>query len=114
MSVTIERAADTRGPFEREWPAWAVPVAGVGEWLALQLALAELTAAPVCAGDPELWWSTRATPASAADQAAAVEACGWCPVVGLCRTYAIAAGERFGVWGGTTPEERHRLSGSRQ
>ena len=32
--------------------------------------------------------------------------CRCCPLLVACRTYAVAAQEPFGVWGGTTPAER--------
>jgi len=35
--------------------------------------------------------------------------CGRCPVRADCLQHAIAARERYGIWGGTTPEERRRL-----
>jgi WhiB family redox-sensing transcriptional regulator len=38
-----------------------------------------------------------------ADKAIAV--CNTCPVIDDCRTYALHANERFGVWGGMKPEE---------
>lgn len=35
--------------------------------------------------------------------------CARCPVQGSCLQYALAEGEREGVWGGTTPGERRDL-----
>lgn len=35
--------------------------------------------------------------------------CAVCPVVAECLEYALANGERFGVWGGLGPMERRRL-----
>ena len=32
-----------------------------------------------------------------------------CPVLGECTAYALAADERYGVWGGLSPAERDRL-----
>jgi WhiB family redox-sensing transcriptional regulator len=40
----------------------------------------------------------------------AVEGCMSCPVRGECLVYALAAGERHGIWGGLTPPERETLS----
>lgn len=113
MTSTVGAEADSGTldmPFSREWPAWAVPVEAVGAWVELQLALAVAARPPVCRRDPEAWWSTAATAAGAERQAAAVQGCSWCPVLELCRSYAIAAGERHGVWGGTTSAERRILS----
>ncbi|WP_082931472.1 WhiB family transcriptional regulator [Rhodococcus qingshengii] len=35
--------------------------------------------------------------------------CATCPVLVQCRTYALYAGEVYGVWGGTSESERRRL-----
>lgn len=32
--------------------------------------------------------------------------CGACPVTDACLTYALAAPERYGIWGGMTEDER--------
>jgi hypothetical protein len=109
VTFTVGLGADAGSldmPFAREWPAWAVPVEAVGAWLVLQLALATAARAPACRRDPETWWSTAATAVGAERQAAAVQGCAWCPVLEPCRAYAIAAGERHGVWGGMTSAER--------
>jgi WhiB family redox-sensing transcriptional regulator len=42
----------------------------------------------------------------------AKQVCLSCPVMERCRSYAIDAGERYGIWGATTPLERHRLTHS--
>jgi len=36
-------------------------------------------------------------------------ACRLCGARQACLTYALAADERFGIWGGTLPEERQAL-----
>jgi hypothetical protein len=36
-----------------------------------------------------------------------------CPVLAECTAYALASDERYGVWGGFTPAERHRLRRAR-
>jgi WhiB family redox-sensing transcriptional regulator len=38
--------------------------------------------------------------------AAAKAVCLGCPVLGLCRAYAVENGERYGVWGGMSEYER--------
>ena len=38
--------------------------------------------------------------------------CLGCPVRVQCLDFAVATGELFGVWGGTTPRERRRLASS--
>lgn len=108
MTTTVGVAADV--PLvPREWPAWGVPPRAVGEWLLLQAALVELGGRPACAVDPAAWWVSAATPAGAARQRAAAAECGRCAVVEVCAAYAVAAGERDGVWGGLTPAERRAL-----
>lgn len=88
-------------------PSWPVPVEAVGEWVSLQVAIAAHGGRLACETDPEAWFAS----AASAARAAAVEACGWCPVRGECLAYAVAAEERDGIWGGSTPEERRVLAG---
>jgi len=40
--------------------------------------------------------------------------CRSCPVMDECRAYAIAAKERLGIWGGTSPSERGHTHGPRR
>ncbi|MGH3423593.1 MAG: WhiB family transcriptional regulator [Nocardioidaceae bacterium] len=40
---------------------------------------------------------------------AAKAVCAQCPVKAECLDWAVRAGEAYGVWGGTTPEERRLL-----
>ena len=40
--------------------------------------------------------------------------CASCEVRQPCLEFAIAAGERFGVWGGLTPQERRSLIAKRR
>lgn len=76
----------------------------MGEWLVLQAELAALLPrVPVCAGDPEGWWLSGSSSAGVVDAVAWCEAC---PVREACASYALAARERYGVWGGLTAEER--------
>lgn len=37
--------------------------------------------------------------------------CATCPVFDSCRQFALNSGELYGVWGGLTEAERHRMSG---
>lgn len=78
-----------------------VPPQAVAAWDALSEALAVHGPAP-CeeSGMPEAWWAE----GQMLDMARAC--CRGCPVRAECLAYAIAADERFGVWGGTTPVER--------
>lgn len=111
MTATVPAAADS-GQGAPQWPAWAPPAAAGDQWVALQEELEALGWRVACQADPEAWWSTEKSAATTELRAAAVEACSWCPVAGLCRDYAVAAGEREGVWGGTTPADRRRLRGA--
>jgi WhiB family redox-sensing transcriptional regulator len=36
--------------------------------------------------------------------------CQECPVIEACRSYAISAGEHYGIWGATTPRERRHFA----
>jgi hypothetical protein len=83
------------------WPAWQVPAVALPQWMALSAALLELEDSPACADEPELWWSKRP-----GDVERARVVCAFCPVQGWCREYALAAGEREGVWGGLAPADR--------
>ncbi|MEV8093171.1 WhiB family transcriptional regulator [Kitasatospora sp. NPDC085879] len=42
-------------------------------------------------------------------EAAAKRVCTRCPVRGQCLEYALAADERYGIWGGLTEDERRAL-----
>ncbi|RSO40141.1 hypothetical protein DMH15_16100 [Streptomyces sp. WAC 06725] len=59
---------------------------------------------PACAADPEPFFGTTE------QQRAAATVCATCPLIEACLTAALDAEERFGVWGGLTPTERHRLT----
>lgn len=54
--------------------------------------------------DPELFFSTAE---QAVEEAKAI--CQLCPVRESCLRFALAAREEYGVWGGTTPQERRRI-----
>jgi WhiB family transcriptional regulator, redox-sensing transcriptional regulator len=47
-------------------------------------------------------------PREAADAALAL--CRRCEVLGSCLAWALDAGDRYGVWGGTTPRERRAMT----
>jgi WhiB family redox-sensing transcriptional regulator len=65
-----------------------------------------------CRGrDPELFFPDSATTAAVRVQiAAAKQVCRRCPVSVTCLSWALASGQQAGIWGGTTEQERHRLS----
>lgn len=47
------------------------------------------------------------TDAYEAQAATAIATCGTCPVRRPCRDYAVSTRQAWGVWGGTTPDERN-------
>lgn len=47
-------------------------------------------------------------------ETAAKAVCGGCPVQAECLAWALARGERFGVWGGKSERERQILAGNRR
>lgn len=59
-----------------------------------------------CRGvDPEIFF-----PGPDDDEALPKTICAACPVQQRCLGFAVAVGERFGVWGGLTDKERKQLS----
>lgn len=71
--------------------------------------------------EPDLSWQDRALCAEAdpelffpgnghADHAEdAKQVCRACPVKAECLDYALATGQEYGVWGGTSEQERRRM-----
>ena len=58
-----------------------------------------------CAGsEPELFF-----PATGVTPRAALRTCGECPVRRPCLTYALNSGSQYGVWGGTTANQRRAM-----
>lgn len=56
--------------------------------------------------DPEMWWPNGTTGEEAEKITEAKRICGMCPVRVECLTYAVERRQYFGIWGGTTEEER--------
>jgi hypothetical protein len=90
---------------------WAIPPQALGAWLELQAGLEETGTVPCQTADASAWWPDRRDLNSPATEGA-IAACRRCPLRGPCAEYAIAADERFGVWGATLPDERRTLRGS--
>jgi WhiB family transcriptional regulator, redox-sensing transcriptional regulator len=69
-----------------------------------------------CRGvDPELFFSSDDLPNKherIEREAAAKAVCNRCNVRQECLLYAIAAGERYGIWGGMNPQERRAYARS--
>ena len=79
-----------------------VPAGAEAEWARLRDGIAALPVAVPCAGPERPFWHST----DVAEQAAAARACLECPLLDRCGDYATVAGERWGVWGGTTDKER--------
>jgi WhiB family transcriptional regulator, redox-sensing transcriptional regulator len=48
-------------------------------------------------------------PANADEEAEALSICATCPVRAQCLEYAVRNKEIYGIWGGTTPDQRRRI-----
>lgn len=55
--------------------------------------------------DPEAFF-----PAKGGSSAAAKRVCGSCDIQAACLAWALATGERHGIWGGLSDTERRRLT----
>ena len=67
---------------------------------------------------PPHFWQERAAcfvepdvffPISEEEAGPALAFCGACPIREECLSWALKNGERYGVWGGTTEQQRRRL-----
>jgi WhiB family redox-sensing transcriptional regulator len=54
--------------------------------------------------DPEIFF-----PTTEEEAGLALSYCGVCRVKDMCLAWALQNGERYGVWGGTTEQQRRRL-----
>ncbi len=54
--------------------------------------------------DPEVFF-----PTTEEEAGLALSYCAICPVQEMCLAWAVQNGERYGVWGGTTEQQRRRL-----
>ncbi len=54
--------------------------------------------------DPEIFF-----PTTEEEAGLALSYCGVCQVRDVCLAWAVRNGERYGVWGGTTEQQRRRL-----
>jgi len=87
---------------------WAVPAKATAQWLALREAL-DATGPVACqTADAEAWWPDSKDAYGPAARMA-VEACRRCAAAEPCLAYAIAADHRYGIWGGTLPQERRAM-----
>lgn len=85
-----------------------VPAGARDAWGRLRSQLDRVGPVPCQTGPTEAWWPD-ARSARASNARVAVAGCRRCPVTDACLDYALAADERFGVWGGTLPEQRRAM-----
>lgn len=93
-----------------ELSAWLIPPAAQDEWLRLSTELDAGDAVPCRSGDSGAWWPD-AKQLDSPTTRTAVDACRSCRARAACLDYALAADERFGIWGGTLPAERKAAGG---
>jgi WhiB family redox-sensing transcriptional regulator len=58
--------------------------------------------------DPDMFFPVAAGTAASKETARALRICQGCPVRQQCLDFAMQSGEKDGIWGGTTPEQRIR------
>lgn len=92
----------------RERAPWAIPDGALTEWHVLAVALEDAGTVPCRQTDADAWWPDRKN-LDAPSTRLAVHGCWRCPAREPCLAYAVAAGEREGVWGGLLPEERREM-----
>jgi len=79
------------------------------EKLVLELAARTWLDRANCRGiDPQLFYPDRGEPTRQAK-----EVCTGCEVREACLDYALASGQKFGIWGGTSERERRALRSRR-
>ena len=59
--------------------------------------------------DCDLFFPNGTTGGFADDIAAAKRLCAQCPVIEPCLNFALVSNQEFGVWGGTSEDERRQL-----
>ena len=78
----------------------------------------DLTSLPKDVSPPDYWQERAACygldaevffPTTEEEAGLALSYCAACPVRELCLAWAVKNGERYGVWGGTTEQQRRRL-----
>jgi WhiB family transcriptional regulator, redox-sensing transcriptional regulator len=70
----------------------------------------EWRAASACLNtDPDVFFPVAVGSAASKQVARAMRICAGCTVRQQCLDFAMRSGEKDGIWGGTTPEERRRL-----
>ena len=70
----------------------------------------EWRAAGAClSADPDLFFPIATGGAAVRQVTQAQQICAGCGVRQQCLEFAMSTGETYGIWGGTTPEERIRV-----
>jgi WhiB family transcriptional regulator, redox-sensing transcriptional regulator len=59
--------------------------------------------------DPDIFFPISTTGAALGQMHEAQAICALCPVAADCLDWALRTGQDYGVWGGTSPEERRAL-----
>ncbi|MFB1044418.1 WhiB family transcriptional regulator [Streptomyces chrestomyceticus] len=59
--------------------------------------------------DPDLFFPTGETGLALLQAEEAKEVCHTCPVMELCGLWALESGEKHGVWGGLSEDDRRRI-----
>jgi hypothetical protein len=85
-----------------------VPAKAAAQWLALRDALERAGPVACQTTDVEAWWPDYKD-AQGLAASMAVNACRRCEAAGPCLAYALAADHRYGIWGGTLPEDRRAM-----
>lgn len=74
----------------------------------------EWRAASACLNtDPDVFFPVAVGSAASKQVARALRICAGCTVRQQCLDFAMRSGEKDGIWGGTTPEERIRARRAR-
>ena len=63
--------------------------------------------------DPDVFFPVAVGTAASKQVNRALRVCDGCPVRQQCLDFALRSGEKDGIWGGTTPEERIRARRAR-
>jgi WhiB family transcriptional regulator, redox-sensing transcriptional regulator len=90
--------------FTLERPAVEKPIDGVDGIDETDAAWRLHAACKSCS--PDLFFPAGTTGAAVGEILAAKAVCGQCPVQSQCLRFALATNQAYGIWGGTTEDER--------
>jgi len=63
-----------------------------------------------CADFPIEWWYPSENGGSTPENRDAISICKQCPVQTECLEFALATDDRYGIFGGTTPQQRYEIT----